>query len=242
MHLNRGDSKIRIHYLQHVPFENLANIEIWAKEKGHFLSVTRLYLDEELPTMEQFDWLIVLGGPMNIYEEGEYPWLIAEKIFIKEAILNDKFILGICLGAQLIAHVLGGKVKKNSYKEIGWYPVTRTPEASNSVFFNFFPDLFMAFHWHGDTFEIPPGAIKLAESRGCQNQAFEYNGKILGLQFHLESSKDSVERLIENCRNEMNDTIYIQNENEILSHHDYLEQIRRNLVFLLNIIESIFFS
>lgn len=101
---------MRIHYLQHVPFEDLANIEVWAGEKGHEVSVTRLYMDETLPALDRFDWLIVMGGPMNIYEEVEYPWLIKEKEFIRNAINAGKFVMGICLGAQLIADVLGEKL------------------------------------------------------------------------------------------------------------------------------------
>ena len=143
---------MRIHYLQHVPFEDLAYIETWAKDKGHSLSVTKLYLNEKLPGMDDFDWLIVMGGPMNIYEEREYPWLVEEKQFIEEVIKTGKVVLGICLGAQLIADVLGGKVRQNDYQEIGWFPVTKTSEANNSVFFKSLPDDFMAFHWHGDTF------------------------------------------------------------------------------------------
>ncbi len=106
---------MRIHYLQHVPFEDLANIEVWAKEKGHSISVTRLYDDEEPPEIKDFDWLVILGGPMNIYEEKTYPWLIREKEFIGEAIAAKKIVLGICLGAQLIADVLGGKVTRNRF-------------------------------------------------------------------------------------------------------------------------------
>jgi len=232
---------MRIHYLQHVPFEDLANIETWAKDNGHSVSVTKLYLNESLPGMDYFDWLIVMGGPMNIYEEMDYPWLVAEKQFIDEAIKAGKVVLGICLGAQLISDVLGGKVKKNNYKEIGWFPVSKTVEANNSVFFKSLPDEFMAFHWHGDTFDLPPGAIRLAESQGCKNQAFEYNGKVLGLQFHLESSETSITRLIENCRDELTEGKYFQSENEILSKPNILKQLKQlkqNMDKLLSQIES----
>lgn len=228
---------MRIHYLQHVPFEDLANIEIWAKNRGHSISVTRLFLNEELPEADQFDWLIIIGGPMNIYEEAEYPWLITEKNFIRESIDAGKIILGICLGAQLIADVLGGKVSRNKYKEIGWFPVSKTLEAKDSVFFKSIPDEFMAFHWHGDTFEIPPGALRLAESSACKNQAFEYGGRILGLQFHLESSKESIQRLIENCRDELACGKYIQDEPEILNQNDFLIQVEGFIKTLLNEIE-----
>jgi GMP synthase-like glutamine amidotransferase len=230
---------MRIHYLQHVPFEDLANIGNWAKNKGHSVSVTKLWLNESHPGLECFDWLIVMGGPMNIYEEKKYPWLVKEKQFINEAIKEGKAVLGICLGAQLIADVLGGKVRKNDYKEIGWFPVSKTVEANNSVFFKSLPDEFMAFHWHGDTFDLPPGAIRLVKSLACENQAFEYNGKVLGLQFHLESSITSITRLIENCRDELIEGKYIQSENEILLNQDYLKEIKPNMDKLLSQIESI---
>lgn len=231
---------MRIHYLQHVSFEDLANIKSWAKEKGHSISVTRLFLNEALPALEQFDWLIIMGGPMNIYEEAEYPWLITEKKFIRESIDAGKIILGICLGAQLIAEVLGGKVISNNYKEIGWFPVSKTVEAKDSVFFKSLPDEFIAFHWHGDTFEVPPGALRLAESSACKNQAFEYEGRVLGLQFHLESSKESIQRLIENCRDEIVDGNYIQNESKILEQKINLQNLEGYMNTLLDKIEISF--
>lgn len=205
---------MRIHYFQHVPFEDLANIEDWANKKGYTVSATRLFDREALPSMDRFDWLIIMGGPMNIYEEEEYPWLASEKKFIKEAIKAGKLILGICLGAQLLADVLGGRVTRNQNKEIGWFPVTRLKEAGISLL-DFLPEEFMAFHWHGDTFEIPPGAKRLAGSLACKNQAFQYGDRVLGLQFHLESSQGSIEKLIENCRNEITEGQFIQKENEL---------------------------
>jgi GMP synthase-like glutamine amidotransferase len=110
---------MKIRYLQHVPFEGPANIGEWARKKGHILTGTHLYNNEVVPSMDQFDWLIIMGGPMNIYEEKKYPWLQSEKQFIKEAIEHRKVVLGICLGAQLITDVLGGKVTSNPEGEIG---------------------------------------------------------------------------------------------------------------------------
>ena len=178
---------MRIHYLQHVPFEDLANIESWARSRGHDLSRTMLFSDEKLPEMDHFDWLIIMGGPMNIYEDEKYPWLSREKEFIRQAIASDKIVLGICLGAQLIADVLGGSVRRNEYREIGWFAVSLTEEGSTSPIFSVLPKSFVALHWHGDTFAIPPGAMRIAESQACANQAF-IKGKAIGLQFHLESS------------------------------------------------------
>ncbi|MBI4388853.1 MAG: type 1 glutamine amidotransferase, partial [Nitrospinae bacterium] len=174
---------MRLHYLQHVPFEDLANIEVWARNKGHRISQTRFFANEPLPPVEAFDWLVVLGGPMNIYEEDRYPWLADEKRFIAQAVERKKVVLGICLGAQLLADVLGGKVVKNAHKEIGWFPVSLTGEGQRSAVTRNLPQRFPAFHWHGDTFHLPTGCERLAESEACANQAFAYQGRAVGLQF-----------------------------------------------------------
>lgn len=201
---------MKIHYLQHVPFETPASIEQWAFKHQHSLSATRFYAHESLPSVADFDWLVVMGGPMNIYEEAQYPWLIAEKRFIEQAIAANKTVIGICLGSQLIADVLGSQVYPGEYKEIGWFPITLTQEARNSHLFGSLPPQFTAFHWHGDTFDLPPNATRLAYSEACQNQAFIYNQQVLGLQFHLESTLESVNQIIENCVDELVDDKYIQ--------------------------------
>ena len=230
---------MRLHYLQHVPFENLARIENWAEDRGHEMSKTLLFDGQELPGIDEFDWLVIMGGPMNIYEEDKYPWLASEKRFIRDASASNKIVLGICLGGQLIADVLGGKVRRNLYKEIGWHPVKLTPEGQKSRIFGVLPNTFMAFHWHGDTFEIPPQALRAAESESCANQAFAL-GKAIGLQFHLESSMDSVDHLIENCSNELVDGKYIQSQEEILSHVDRFQETNRLMALFLDTMEKEF--
>jgi GMP synthase-like glutamine amidotransferase len=215
---------MRIHYLQHVPFEDLANIRRWAEERGHDVSRTLLFSNDRIPGLMEFDWLIIMGGPMNIYEHDTYPWLIREKMFIREAIANDKIVLGICLGAHLMADVLGGNVRRSAYREIGWHKVRLTPEAKASRLFHVLPGEFIAFHWHGDTFAVPPGALRTAESDACRNQAFEM-GRAVGLQFHLESSMDSIDHLISNCSDELDEGAYVQGQKELLSHIDRFSEI-----------------
>jgi GMP synthase-like glutamine amidotransferase len=215
---------LRIHYLQHVPFEDLANIERWAKSRGHDISRTRLFSDEPFPERSNFDWLMVMGGPMNIYEHERYPWLEGEKEFIRQAIAAGKIVLGICLGAQLMADVLGGSVIANEHKEIGWFEVRLTGEGRSSPLFSALPDRFTAFHWHGDTFQIPPGAVRTAESRACANQAF-VQGKAVGLQFHLESSQESLDHLLENCADELRDGPFVQREEELAAGRDRFPEI-----------------
>jgi GMP synthase-like glutamine amidotransferase len=224
---------MRLHYLQHVPFEDLANIEDWAKARGHKITKTMLFDGQELPAMDQFDWLMIMGGPMNVYEEGKYSWLPREKEFIHGAIVSDKMVLGICLGAQLIADVLGGRVRRNEFREIGWHPVKLTPEGRMSSIFKVLPEEFTAFHWHADTFDLPPNAIRMAKSEGCVNQAFEL-GKAIGLQFHLESSMDSIDHLIKNCSDELADGKYVQGPKELLSHTDRFSKINVLMALFLD--------
>ena len=224
---------MRIHVLQHVPFEDEAEIGRWAKTRGHPLSRTRLYEGEPFPPRKGFDLLVVMGGPMNIYEEAEYPWLAGEKRFIEEAINGEKKLLGVCLGAQLIASVLGAKVYRNDEKEIGWFPVELTREAKGSSLFSSLPAHFTPFHWHGDTFDIPDGSLHMAKSAGCVNQAFEYDGRVAGLQFHLESTDESIQRLIENCGEELVEGEYIQTADEILSGQARTEEAGGVLATLL---------
>jgi len=231
---------MKIHYLQHVPFEDMAMIESWAKEKGHDISRTLLFEGEALPELEKFDWLVIMGGPMNIYEDEKYPWLAAEKSFIREAIEGKKVVLGICLGAQLIADVLGGKVRRNDHREIGWHPVSLTPEGSRSEIFGVLPKKFVALQWHGDTFDIPPGAAWMAKSEACENQAFQL-GKAIGLQFHLEASMDSINDLIKNCSDELSGGgDYVQSDRQILAGVDVIPEMNGLMARFLDEVERLY--
>lgn len=193
----------RIHWLQHVPFEGLGSMEPWIKRRGFPLTSTALYAGEMPPPMDAFDWLIVMGGPMNIYEEERYGWLASEKRFVEQAVTAGKTVLGICLGAQLLADVLGARVYPGPNKEIGWFAIEKTAEAQGVPDAEFLPQRLEVFHWHGDTFELPDGAVHLARSQACENQGFVYGKRVVGLQFHLETTPDSAGDLIQNCGHEI---------------------------------------
>jgi GMP synthase (glutamine-hydrolysing) len=211
---------MNIHYLQHVPFEGPARIKQWAASRGHSLSSTRLDQDQPLPAVETIDSLVILGGPMNIYAENQYPWLVPEKRWIEQVIHQEKVILGICLGAQLIADVLGAKVVTNPDQEIGWFPVELTQVAQTSPVLHGLPTQFNAFHWHGDTFELPAGAVHIAQSQGCHNQAFLCDQRILALQFHLEATPSSVQALLDHSVDQLVAGQYIQKPDQMLSQAD----------------------
>lgn len=202
---------MKLHWLQHVPFEGLGYIEDWAEEQGFSISCTRLYDEEdELPDMDNFDWLVIMGGPMGISNYNDYPWLTDEKEFIETALDEEKTVIGICLGAQLMADVLGADVYRGPQKEIGWFPITRSPEAPNLI-----PQELTVFHWHGDTFDIPDGAVPLAVSEAGIQQGFVYNDVAVALQFHMEIDADGIESLLQECSHELVDAPYIQGEEEI---------------------------
>ncbi len=201
---------MRIHALQHVDFEGLGHIGHWIAVRGHSLTMTRFFAGEELPSPDQFDRLIIMGGPMNIYEDDRYPWLAQERAFIKEALARGKSAVGICLGAQLLADALGSPVFAGPQKEIGWFPIRLTDAGQRSALLQGLPSELTVFHWHGDTFNIPPGAIHLAASDGCPSQAFLSDNRILGLQFHLESTPKTVAAILAHCSDELIPGQYIQ--------------------------------
>ena len=216
---------MRIHYLQHVPFEGPGSLERWALSNDHTLSSTRLYGGELPGRLEGIGLLVILGGPMNVYEEERHPWLIEEKTFIKQAIESDTPILGICLGAQLIADALGARIYRNQHKEIGWFPLELTNDARESHLFGDLPSKFTALHWHGDTFDLPTGATHIARSEGCSNQAFVFDSeRVVGLQFHLEWTKEILAETLRNCADDLTEGMYVQSPNEMLGHSGGFEQ------------------
>ena len=206
---------MRAHYLQHVPFEGLGSIEPWLTAEGYKITQTRFFDSAALPDLQGIDLLIVMGGPMSVNDEEKFPWLVEEKKFIRDAIESGTPVLGICLGAQLIASAMGAAVYGNPHKEIGWFPVRGVASPDADVFS--FPPSMDVFHWHGETFDLSPGAIHLARSEGCENQAFQLGSSVIGLQFHLETTVESAQAIVHHCRDELIPSQYVQTSEEILS-------------------------
>jgi GMP synthase (glutamine-hydrolysing) len=179
-----------------------------------------------------------MGGPMGVENENKFPWLIKEKDFISETIRRNKKVLGICLGAQLIASALGAKVYPNAQKEIGWFPVRVTPDGKLSSLFKNIPQQFTAFHWHGDTFDLPVGARWLAESEACRHQAFSFDKHVLGLQFHLKVERHNVELLVQNCENELQKVPFIQSAESMLNAKHCFDEIHQNMDHILDRLEE----
>ena len=230
---------LKIHYLQHVPFEGLGSIAIWARSVGCQVEVTKLYAGEQPPAVERFDWLIIMGGPMGADDEKYYPWLTREKTFIGQAIERGKTVLGICLGAQLIARVMGAAIHANPQREIGWFPVYFTPAMKKLPLSVCLPDGFDVFHWHGDTFDIPSGAVHLLRSDACQHQAFLYDNRVLALQFHLETTWESAVALLENCGDELVGAPYVQTPEQILGCREQFAKINQRMNAILDYLAGI---
>jgi len=187
---------MRIRCFQHEPFEGMGSMAPWFRGRGHEIASTHLYRGEPLPMLDDFDWLVVMGGGMSVNDEHALPWLVPEKALVRGAIAAGKRVLGVCLGAQLIASALGARVYKNAVNEIGWWKLTREPEAAGHPLGAALPDGSEVFQWHGETFDLPPGAVRLARSEACLNQAIAVGPRVLGLQFHLETTEGSARELI----------------------------------------------
>ena len=230
---------MRIHILQHESFESPGIIEDWIRKKNHKISFTRFYEKDNLPDLDELDWLIIMGGPMGVYDEEKFPWLKDEKIFIKHAINEGKIVLGICLGSQLIAASLGAKVYPNKFKEIGWMDVSLTENSKINFLFSSLPKKMKVFQWHGDTFDLPLGTVHLARSEACKNQAFIFKEGVLALQFHCEVTESTLHEMLEASRNELEKGKYIQTAEEILSHKNLISSNNKIMLMLLDKLEKL---
>lgn len=215
---------MRIQTLQHVPFEDIGSMAQDFHQSGYPVNTTHWYRGDSAPSLDSFDVLIVMGGPMGVYDEAAFPWLREEKALIKAAIEAGKKVVGICLGAQLIADVCGATVSRNPHREIGWFPLTR--QAPDEPIARLL-DGVEVFHWHGDTFDLPAGAVWLASSDACRNQAFRLGNSVFGFQFHLETTPTSAAALLEHCGDELDGSRYVQSAARITGNPAAFAQINR---------------
>ena len=213
------------HYIQHVPFEGLGCIAEYFKSHGHALSATHIYRGESLPELETIDWLVIMGGPMGVHDEISHPWLRDEKRYVESAIVAGKRVLGICLGAQIIADVMGAQVSRSEHREIGWFPIVRSGALDDTILAPVIPAEINAFHWHSDTFEIPSGAYPVASSEACKNQGFIADDRVVAFQFHLEASPELAEHLVEKLADDLDGSPYVQDATKILADASHYQQI-----------------
>lgn len=224
--------------LKHFRFDDASVFLTWSMKKQYDVDI--LYVPEAdiFPELSSFDCLIILGGPMSVYQEQEYPWLQAEKAFVQSAIDKGKMILGVCLGAQMLAEILGGKVYRNANKEIGWHLVrcigTQHPLLEG------IPDTFYSFQWHGDCVEPPEGASILAYSDACSVQAFAYGLRVLGLQFHLETTPACIETMLDLWTSDLTPGPYVQSADHIRQVADRSENSAGLLTQILERYEQLF--
>lgn len=205
---------MRAHVLQHVPFEGIGSIADWLEARDATVTTTRFYESPDLPALDGIDLIIAMGGPMSVNDEETLPWLVAEKAFLRAAIDQGIALLGICLGAQLIANASGAKVYPGRQREIGWFPIEKVSNAENTFPF---PSSARVLHWHGETFDLPAGAEHLARSAACEHQAFALGGRVLGLQFHPEVTRESLATMLEHSREDLVPGEFVQSEAEILA-------------------------
>lgn len=188
--------------IKNIATEGPGTIEEFLTRKDISFTIVDLSSGEIPPPLDEFDTLVIMGGPMSVYDDlDKYPHLVTGSRIIREAINRDIGVLGICLGCQMVAYCLGAEVYQGSEKEIGWYHIELTGDglrdplmrrlASHPKVGDFWRR-FKVFHWHGDTFDLPLGAVLLASSNLYKNQAFRYGNKVYGFQFHIEVTADMI--------------------------------------------------
>jgi len=215
---------------QHVPYESPGYILDWIIEKGHSTEEVNFYDHPKLPALDATENLIVMGGPMNIYDDNEFSWLPEERDFIKNAIQQGTKVLGICLGSQLIADAMNAQVFKNEHEEVGWLEVDVDEKNLPEKFKGIFPERFKTFHWHGDTFNMPDGIKGFVSSKATANQAF-ITENIAAFQFHMEMNPEGVIALIEHNETLFEEDLpFVQKPGQML-HMNEIHESNRKILF-----------
>jgi GMP synthase-like glutamine amidotransferase len=229
---------MRIGVTQHEVCEGPGEIANWAGDRGHSVEVAHLYRGDPVPSVDALDALVVMGGEMNIHQYRQHPWLKPERLLVEAAMAQGKPVIGICLGAQVIADALGARVAQNPVYEIGWFPIAFTPEAHAR--FPKLPASATVLHWHGDTFDLPPGSTRIATSEACPEQGFAIPGKCLGLQFHLEMDPDLVRQTVKASIGPWPNGPYVQTPEHIFENAATYSE--KNRLFLYDLLDAFMVS
>jgi GMP synthase-like glutamine amidotransferase len=227
---------MKVQILQHISVKPPGTILDWLAEKNYDYKINYIKHGDPLPDENDTDFLIVLGGALNVNNEAANPWLNSEIAYVKNIIDADKPVLGICLGAQIIARALGMKVEKNEKSEIGWFEVVLTDEGIEEPFLKGVPTKFTPLNWHNDIIRLKSGLKTLAKSQATNVQAFRFKNA-LALQFHLEQTNESLDRMLEKVENIIKVDTFVQsartikqNSANIAESSEYLKIILNNII------------
>jgi GMP synthase-like glutamine amidotransferase len=228
--------KSKVHVLQHVSFEGPDAIAVWCREHNLAVTTTKFFEpDYSLPKLDNLDALMIMGGPMGVNDEDKFAWLRDEKLLIEQAIGHGKKVFGVCLGAQLIASLLGARVYQNRLREIGWFKVSKTEQASKSAFTCSFPESFDVFQWHGDTYDLPSGCDHLFRADACEQQGFSMGSNVIGLQFHIEVTPNSILGFLDNNARDLEPPgPYVQSAEQIIANLSKTHSVNSLLQKLLD--------
>jgi len=226
----------KVHVFQHVSFEGPDAIGDLCKQKKLPVKFTQFFADSwQLPRLDDFDLLVVMGGPMGVYDCHQYPWLEDEKQLIAKAIEAGKKVFGVCLGAQLIAAAMGAKVYPAKNKEIGWFAVEKTEQAKELPLVKALPGCFDVFQWHGDTYDLPQGCTQLFRSDACEQQGFSLNSQVVALQFHIEVTPAGILGFLAHNGQELDTpAAFVQSAQVITGNLAITEKVRPLLTALLD--------
>ena len=233
---------MRIQLIEHDPEDfSRTNISFWAAAKGHQVNQVYICNNDALPSLDSFDWLMVMGGSQNAWDEEANSWLREEKEFVAEAVAENKLFLGICFGAQLLAEALGGKIFPNEHKEVGWHEVTLNPAGKESFLFQNVPPSFVTFHWHSDHFSLPGNCTRLADSPPTENQAFVCRERpAVGLQFHPEYTREMIRYYAREHSQDWVPDKYVGSPDEVLARTEEMPDTYWLMETLLNNMEERF--
>ena len=218
--------------ITHADFETPGIIEDWAKNRNHSFKIQKPYKGEVLAKIDEFDFLILKGGPQSPTKIEEFPYLNDEIVLAQNAISQNKKVLGFCLGAQIIGESLGAGTLRSPEKEVGVYPITLLPDAENDPVLKDLPTQFSVIHWHNDMPGLTDSAIVLAQSEGCPRQIVRYNQNTYGFQCHLEITLDGIKTMIDNVPEDLEPSKFTQTESDLLA-QDY-ESINHRMFNILD--------